>query len=101
MPKATPGSGVSARLQTPGAEGAEEGAVLERKTASEVVTELDSKFEEWHLHAKQDATQAKADNDAGQHQQQQLFHQQQLQLQQQQQMANQQQQQQQLEGPQQ
>ena len=50
MPKATPGSGVSARLQTPGAEGAEEGAVLERKTASEVVTELDSKFEEWHLH---------------------------------------------------
>ena len=58
MPKATPGSGVSARLQTPGAEGAEEGAILERKTAGEValeaVTELDSKFEEWHLHAKQD-----------------------------------------------
>ena len=70
MPKATPGSRVSARLQTPGAEGVEEGAVLERKTAGKValeaVTELDSKFEEWHLHAKQDAAQAKADSDAGQ-----------------------------------
>ena len=70
MPKATPGSRASARLQTPGAEGVEEGAVLERKTAGEValevVTELDSKFEEWHLQAKQDAAQAKADNDAGQ-----------------------------------
>ena len=45
MPKATPGSR-SARLQTPGAEGVEEGAVLERKTAGEValeaVTELGS-----------------------------------------------------------
>ena len=42
---------------------------MERKTAGEValeaVTELDSKFEEWHLQAKQDATQAKADSDAG------------------------------------
>ena len=56
MPKATPGSRASARLQTPGAEGVEEGAVLERKTAGKValeaVTELDSKFEEWHLQAK-------------------------------------------------
>ena len=54
MPKATSRSRASARLQTPGAEGAEEGAILERKTAGEValeaVTELDSKFEEWHLH---------------------------------------------------
>ena len=39
MPKATPGSRVSARLQTPGAEGVEEGAVLERKTAGEVALE--------------------------------------------------------------
>ena len=70
MPKATPGSRASARLQTPGAEGVEEGAVLERKTAGEValeaVTELDSKFEEWHLQAKQDAAQAKSDIDVGQ-----------------------------------
>ena len=57
MPKATPGVRASARL-TPGAEGVEEGlvAALERKTAGEealeAVTELDSKFEEWHLHAK-------------------------------------------------
>ena len=38
MPKATPGSR-SARLQTPGAEGVEEGADLERKTACEVALE--------------------------------------------------------------
>ena len=56
MPKATLGSRASARLQTPGAEGVEEGASLVAKTEGEValeaVTELDSKFEEWHLHAK-------------------------------------------------
>ena len=44
--------------------------MLERKTAGEValeaVTELDGRFEEWHLQAKQDAAQAKADNEAGQ-----------------------------------
>ena len=39
MPKATLGSRASARLQTPGAEGVEEGADLERKTACEVALE--------------------------------------------------------------
>ena len=32
----------------------------------EAVTELDGKFEEWHLQAKQAAAKAKTDNEAGQ-----------------------------------
>ena len=70
MPKAAPGSRVSARLNTPGAEGVGEGGILEGQTegeaALEAVTKLDGKFEEWHLQAKQDAAQAKADSAAGQ-----------------------------------
>ena len=70
MPKAALGIRASARLQTPGAEGVGEDALLggqtEGEAALEAVTELDSKFEEWHLQAKQDAAQAKAENAAGQ-----------------------------------
>ena len=38
----------------------------EDEVALEAVTELDGKFEEWHLQAKQDAAQAKADSEVGQ-----------------------------------
>ena len=38
----------------------------EDEVALEAVTELDGKFEEWHLQAKQDAAQAKADSGARQ-----------------------------------
>ena len=41
-------------------------AKTEGEVALEAVTELDSKFEGWHLQAKQDAAQAKADSAAGQ-----------------------------------
>ena len=58
MPKATPGSKASARLHAPGAEGVVEDALLSGQTegeaALEAVSGLISKFEEWHLHAKQD-----------------------------------------------
>ena len=58
MPKAAPGSRVSARLSSPGAEGVGEDGLLEGQTegeaALEAVSGLISKFEEWHLHAKQD-----------------------------------------------
>ena len=51
MPKAVPGSRTSAKLQTSGAEGGVEDALLEKKTEDEValeaVTELDGKFEEY------------------------------------------------------
>ena len=64
MPKAAPGSRVSARLNTPGAEGVGEDGLLggqtEGEAALEAVGELDGKFEEWHLQAKQDAAEAKA-----------------------------------------
>ena len=68
MPKAAPGSRVSASLRSAGAEGVGEGGFEEGQTeggaALEAVTELDGKFEEWHLQAKQDAAQAKADSAA-------------------------------------
>ena len=64
MPKAAPGSRVSASLNTPGAEGVGEDGLLggqtEGEAALEAVGELDSKFEEWHLQAKHDAAEAKA-----------------------------------------
>ena len=65
MPKAAPG-----RRGTRGsAEGVGEGGSEEEQTgggaALEAVTELDGKFEEWHLQAKQDAAQAKAESAAG------------------------------------
>ena len=64
MPKAAPGSRVSARLSSPGAGGVGEDGLLEGQTegeaALEAVGELDGKFEEWHLQAKQDAVEAKA-----------------------------------------
>ena len=41
-------------------------AKTEGEVALEAVTELDSKFEEWHLQAKQDTAQAKAHSAAGQ-----------------------------------
>ena len=62
MPKAALGSRVSARLNTPGAEGVGEDGLLggqtECEAALEAVGELDGKFEEWHLQAKQDAAEA-------------------------------------------
>ena len=64
MPKAAPGS----RVLRGSAEGAGGGGSEEEQTeggaALEAVTELDGKFEEWHLQAKQDAAQAKADSAA-------------------------------------
>ena len=64
MSKAVPGSRVSARLNTPSAEGVGEDGLLggqtEGEAALEAVGELDGKFEEWHLQAKQDAAEAKA-----------------------------------------
>ena len=70
MPKAAPGSRVSARLATPGAEGVGEDALLggqsEGEAALEAVAELDGKFEAWHLQAKQDAADAQAASAAGQ-----------------------------------
>ena len=70
MPKAAPGSRVSARLNTPGAEGVGEDGLLggqtEGEAALEAVGELDGKFEAWHLQAKQDAAEAKAASAAGQ-----------------------------------
>ena len=70
MPKAVPGSRVSARLNTPSAEGVGEDGLLggqtEGEAALEAVGELDGKFEEWHLQAKQDAAEAKAASAAGQ-----------------------------------
>ena len=64
MPKGAPGSRVSARLATPGAEGVGEDALLggqtEGEAALEAVAELDGKFEAWHLQAKQDAADAQA-----------------------------------------
>ena len=63
MPKAAPGSRVSASLRSAGAEGVGEGGFEEGQTeggaALEAVTELDGKFEEWHLQAMQDSAQAK------------------------------------------
>ena len=70
MPKAAPGSRVSASLRSAGAEGVGEGGFEEGQTeggaALEAVTELDGKFEGWHLQAKQDAADAKAESAAGQ-----------------------------------
>ena len=70
MPKAAPGSRASARLSSPGAEGVGEDGLLEGQTegeaALEAVGELDGKFEEWHLQAKQDAAEAKAASASGQ-----------------------------------
>ena len=64
MPKAFSGSRVSARLNTPSAEGVGEDALLgghtEGEAALEAVGELNEKFEEWHLQAKKDAADAKA-----------------------------------------
>ena len=66
MPKAAPGS----RVTRGSAEGVGEGGSEEEQTeggaALEAVTELDGKFEEWHLQAKQAAAKAKTDNEAGQ-----------------------------------
>ena len=66
MPKAAPGS----RVLRGSAEGAGGGGSEEEQTeggaALEAVTELDGKFEEWHLQAKQAAAKAKTDNEAGQ-----------------------------------
>ena len=42
------------------------GGQTEGEVSLEAVGELDSKFEEWHLEAKQDAAKAKAAGDAGQ-----------------------------------
>ena len=68
MPKAAPGSRVS--LRSAGAEGVDEGGFEEGQTegraALEAVSELDGKFEGWHLQAKQDAADAKAESAAGQ-----------------------------------
>ena len=70
MPKAAPGSRVSASLRSADAEGIGEGGFEEGKTeggaALEAVTELDGKFEGWHLQAKQDVADAKAESAAGQ-----------------------------------
>ena len=70
MPKAAPGSRVSASLRSAGAEGVDEGGFEEGQTegraALEAVSELDGKFEGWHLQAKQDAADAKAESAAGQ-----------------------------------
>ena len=67
MPKAAPGSRVS--LRSAGAEGVDEGGFEEGQTegraALEAVSELDGKFEGWHLQAKQDAADAKAVNCLG------------------------------------
>ena len=66
MPKAAPGS----RVLRGSAEGAGGGGSEEEQTeggaALEAVTELDGKFEEWHLQAKQATAKAKTDNEAGQ-----------------------------------
>mgnify|MGYP001341600293 CR=1 FL=1 len=66
MPKAAPGS----RVLRGSAEGAGGGGSEEEQTeggaALEAVTELDGKFEGWHLQAKQDAADAKAESAAGQ-----------------------------------
>ena len=68
MPKAAPGSRVS--LRSAGAEGVDEGGFEEGQTegraALEAVSELDGKFEGWHLQAKQDAADAKAESAASQ-----------------------------------
>ena len=65
MPKAAPGS----RVLRGSAEGAGGGGSEEEQTeggaALEAVTELDGKFEGWHLQAKQDAADAKAESAAG------------------------------------
>ena len=65
MPKAAPGSRVSARLNTPGAEGVGEDGLLGEQTEGEAVLEavgeLDGKFEEWHLQAKHDAAVRKGE----------------------------------------
>ena len=70
MPKAAPGSRVSASLRSAGAEGVGEGGFEEGQAeggaALEAVTELDGKFEGWHLQAKQDAADAKVESAAGQ-----------------------------------
>ena len=64
MPKAAPGS----RVLRGSAEGVGGGGSEEEQTeggaALEAVTELDGKFEGWHLQAKQDAADAKAESAA-------------------------------------